>query len=193
MLGRPLKFDNKAVIDKAQQIFWKKGYTGASLNNLLEAMNMGSGSFYNAFKGGKKELFQIILANRRKALEEFAAVADSSENPVETIKNFFRSIAIADKDEHINGCLVANTVSELMFVDEELANEAAAILKDVEHFYAETIRKAQKSGTVLNQTDPVILGRYLITLWNGLNVTRRMYQDNSLLLAQIEMQLTLIS
>jgi len=33
----------------------------------------------------------------------------------------------------------------------------------------------------------------LITLWNGMNVTRRMYPDNKILLKQIDMQLEILS
>lgn len=57
MRGRPSTFDHDRVMKKAQQVFWEKGFAATSLEDLLNAMDMGSGSFYNTFKGGKKELF----------------------------------------------------------------------------------------------------------------------------------------
>ncbi len=192
MRGRPATFDNKEVIEKAQKVFWTKGFTATSLEDVLTATGMGSGSFYNAFKGGKKELFRKALNQRREAFRAFETALNQSDAPMELIRDFFRSIARADRDTHLQGCLIVNTVVEMAALDKDLENEAVAILKDVEHLYTKAIRRAQKEGTMKNQTDPAILGRYLITLWNGMNVTRRMYPDNKILLKQIDMQLEIL-
>lgn len=193
MKGRPVTFDNEEVILKAQKVFWEKGYTATSLADLLTATGMGSGSFYNTFKGGKKELFQKAIQQRREAFIQFKAELSSSDSPIDLIKDFFRSMATADQQTHLQGCLISNTVTEMTFIDIGLENQAITILKDVEKMFALAIEKGQQDGRIKNQTDPVILGRYLITFWNGLNVTRRMYPDNKILQKQIEMQLDLIS
>lgn len=193
MRGRPTIYDDQQILLKAQSVFWTKGYTATSLEDLLKAMDIGSGSFYNAFKGGKKELFRKAILQRRAAFNQFKAELKKNESPIELIKDFFRSIAESDSLVHLQGCIIVNTVVEMTFVDEELEKESIAILMEVEKMFTAEIEKAQKKGTLKNQTDPVILGRYLITLWNGLNVTRRMYPDNNILKEQIEMQLEIIS
>lgn len=193
MKGRPVTFDNEEVILKAQKVFWEKGYTATSLADLLTTTEMGSGSFYNTFKGGKKELFKKAIQQRREAFIQFKAQLDSSESPIDLIKDFFRSIAAADQQTHLQGCLISNTVTEMTFIDSDLENQSIAILKDVEKMFTAAIEKGQQDGRIKNQTNPVILGRYLITCWNGLNVTRRMYPDYEILQKQIEMQLDIIS
>jgi TetR/AcrR family transcriptional repressor of nem operon len=193
MRGRPTIYDDKDVLEKAQKVFWKKGFTATSLEDILEAMGIGSGSFYNAFKGGKKELFKKAINQRREAFRQFEDLVAESQSPIELIKEFFLSMAKADLQTHLQGCIIVNTIVEMASLDHDLEQEAVAILKEVEQFYTKTIEKAQKNGTLKNQTDPVILGRYLITLWNGLNVTRRMYPDKEVLIRQIEMQLEILS
>jgi TetR/AcrR family transcriptional repressor of nem operon len=74
-----------------------------------------------------------------------------------------------------------------------LEKEAVAILKEVEQMYTWAIRKGQQDGTIKNQTDPELLGRYLISVYNGLNVTRRMHPNNKGLKDLIEMQLSVVS
>ena len=192
MKGRPTIYDDKDVLEKAQQVFWTKGYTATSLEDLLVAMGIGSGSFYNAFKGGKKELFRKAIQQRREAFNQFKQTLSESNTPIDLIKEFFRSIAKADRQTHMQGCIIANTIVEMASLDKELEKEAVNILKEVEQLYTITIEKAQKNGTLKNQTDPVLLGRYLITLYNGLNVTRRMYPDPKTLLKLIDMQLEII-
>ena len=193
MKGRPSTFNNEHVIKKAQEVFWEKGFTATSLGDLLSAMDMGSGSFYNAFKGGKKEVFRKALRQRRKDFNQFKADLKQSDSPIELIKDFFRSLADAEKNAHLQGCIIANTIVEMTFVDKELENEAVKILKDVEQMYTQVIREAQEKGTIQNQTDPVLLGRYLITLYNGLNGLRRMYPDKKILSQQIDLQLEIIN
>ncbi|PSL24098.1 TetR/AcrR family transcriptional regulator [Chitinophaga ginsengisoli] len=193
MRGRPTIYDNKEVLSKAQKVFWAKGFTATSLEDILEATGLGSGSFYHAFKGGKKELFRKAIQQRREAFKQFRDELEQSKAPVELIKDFFRSMAKDDRETHLLGCIIVNTVVEMACLDSELEEEAITILKEVEQFFTATIRKAQKNGTLKNQTNPEILGRYLITLWNGMNVTRRMYPDQQILSKQIEMQLEIIS
>ena len=193
MKGRPVLHTDKHLIEKAQEIFWKKGYTATSVGDLLQVTGAGSGSFYNTFKGGKKEVFRKAILQRRQAFEEFKKVLDESGSPLDLIKNFFRSIAQADEETHLKGCIIANSVVEMAHLDDDLEMEAVNILKEVEQMFSDAIRKAQNSKKIANPTDPEILGRYLITFWCGLNTLRRMYPDRKTLLHQIEMQLAVIS
>lgn len=193
MKGRPSIFDQERVLTNAQQVFWQKGFAATSLDDLLKATEMGSGSFYNTFKGGKKELFSKALQQRRQAFMAFKTHLQQSTSPIEEIKTFFRSLATANKQEHLKGCIVANTIVEMTFLDEALEEEAVSILKEVEAMYAWAIKTAQDKGELTNPTPPDILARYLITTWNGINVTRRMYPHKKDLQQLIELQLSVLS
>ncbi|WP_295120092.1 TetR/AcrR family transcriptional regulator [uncultured Chitinophaga sp.] len=193
MKGRPSTFDQERVLEKAQQVFWQKGFAATSLDDLLKAMSMGSGSFYNTFKGGKKELFSKALQQRRQAFMDFKAILHKSKSPVDEIKSFFRSLASASEQEHLKGCIIANTVVEMTFQDEELEQEAVTILKEVEKMFAWAIQKGKESGEITNPAPADLLARYLITVWNGLNVTRRMYPRAQSLQKLIELQLSVLN
>lgn len=193
MRGRPNIYDNSELIQKAQEIFWKKGYTATSLNDLLTITGAGSGSFYNTFKGGKKQVFKEAMSQRRQAFIDFKSELEKSESPIHLIKDFFRSIAEENEASHLKGCIIANTVVEMTYVDKDLEYEAVNILKEVEEMYTEAIRKAQENDSMKNKTDASILGKYLITFWCGLNTLRRMYPDKTTLSQQIEIQLAVLS
>ena len=193
MRGRPVIYGNVELILKAQDIFWQKGYAATSLNDLLTITGAGSGSFYNTFKGGKKEVFKKALGQRKEAFVQFKKVLAGSEDPLKTIKKIFRSIANEETLSHLKGCIIANTVVEMTFIDAELEEDAVSILKAVEDMFTEAIKQAQQKGSIKNQTDPRILGKYLITFWCGLNTLRRIYPDKKILSQQIEMQLAVIS
>lgn len=192
MKGRPTLFENKELVSRAQSVFWEKGYTATSLNDLLEVTGIGSGSFYNSFKGGKKEVFKAAILQRRESFNNFRKELEISITPLELIKDFFRGIAKSSKEENLRGCIIANTVVEMTFLDDELEAEAVHILKDVEKMFTDVLVKEKLNGNLSNPLSGQVLGRYLVTFWCGLNTLRRIYPDRKVLAEQIEMQLDIL-
>ena len=62
-MGRPRSFDIDRALDRALQVFWRKGYEGTSLSDLTKAVGVNRPSLYAAF-GDKEALF-------RKALDRY--------------------------------------------------------------------------------------------------------------------------
>ena len=59
--GRPRSFDRSVALERAMDVFWARGYAGASIAELTEAMGINSPSLYAAF-GSKEELFREAVA-----------------------------------------------------------------------------------------------------------------------------------
>jgi AcrR family transcriptional regulator len=76
-MARPRQFDETDVLDRALQVFWRQGYEGSSLRDLLDATGLTKSSLYTAF-GCKADLFRRVveyyhaehLGFRRNALDE---------------------------------------------------------------------------------------------------------------------------
>ena len=68
--GRPRSFDRDAALAAAMEVFWRRGYDGASLAELTEAMGINPPSLYAAF-GDKERLFL-------EALERYLAARGSA-------------------------------------------------------------------------------------------------------------------
>ncbi|TWF41289.1 TetR family transcriptional regulator [Chitinophaga polysaccharea] len=193
MSGRPKIFDNEEVISKAAEVFWRQGYEATSTEDLLAAMGIGKGSFYLAFKGGKKELYEKVLEQfDQAAVSRFRKELDAAADPVEYIREFFRSIARQPKKVHQKGCIFGNAVAELSNIDPLLMKQAAHHLQELEANFLEALHRGKQQGILTSKQEPALLARLLLNNWNGLGITRRMYPDSESLSTLIEAQLSIL-
>ncbi len=58
--GRPRSFDEDQALEQATQVFWSKGYDGATIDDLVAVMGVGRPSLYSIF-GDKRTLFLRAL------------------------------------------------------------------------------------------------------------------------------------
>lgn len=76
-MARPREFNEDDVLRRAMHVFWRQGYEGTSISDLMEAMGLTKSSIYKAF-GSKQGLFRRVvdcyqsdfLCFRREALAE---------------------------------------------------------------------------------------------------------------------------
>src|SRR5438132_109383 len=76
--GRPREFDIDEALAAALRVFWSKGYEGASLTDLTEAMGITRPSLYAAF-GNKEALFRKALDLYER--EKLAYVGEALQAP----------------------------------------------------------------------------------------------------------------
>lgn len=192
MAGRPKIYNEEQVLNSAVNLFWDNGYEATSTEDLLRVMHLNKGSLYHSF-GSKRELFiksmDYFAAN---SLKQIHASIRAAKNPIEGIRNFFMQLAIADDAVHQRGCFMGNSLAELSNIDAELKEKAIINLLAVENLFFAYISEAKKSGVLKTKKSARQIARYLLTLWNGINITRRIYPQKEMLGSIIKMQLEIL-
>ncbi|MTI13991.1 TetR/AcrR family transcriptional regulator [Sansalvadorimonas verongulae] len=112
-MGRPRSFDVDAALVAATHVFWEKGYDGASMKDLTEAMGINSPSLYSVF-GDKKSLY--IKAIERYLANDSCAPMDafeSEDNIEKAVRAFMEAVLeyATQQPEGLRGCFMANCVS----------------------------------------------------------------------------------
>ena len=67
--GRPRKYDEDQALSGAMLLFWERGFSATSLDDLSKAMGMNRPSIYNAF-GDKEAIYAKALARFCEQLDQ---------------------------------------------------------------------------------------------------------------------------
>jgi AcrR family transcriptional regulator len=169
-LGRPRAFDPDQALDRALEVFWRKGYEGTSIADLTAAMGINPPSLYGAF-GNKEALFRRAL-DRYEALHE-ASWRDALDAPTgyEAIERLLmRSAASLGDKRNPPGCLMVQAAlcggEECASVTKELAARREASLALIR----ERLKRAKRDGDLPEDADPASLARYATTVLHGMAV-----------------------
>ena len=77
-------------------------------------------------------------------------------------------------------------------IDVELTEVANNHLKKMENIFFEQLKASQATGELTTKTDARLLSLSLINLWNGLNITRKIYTSKKDLKALVDFQLAVL-
>lgn len=175
MAGRPKHNTDEELIDRAIKVFWERGYHAASAKDLLKGMDIGQGSFYRSFPGGKKELFQkSMIRFLETANAAYYKGLEESDCPLAYVQNFFNAIPHRNKEQMNNGCYLGNAIVELSNLDDSSIKIATNLLNKLRDGFEKALTMAQEEGKLDSEKSPKDMALYLINLWNGINVTNRM-------------------
>jgi TetR/AcrR family transcriptional regulator, transcriptional repressor for nem operon len=177
-MARHKEFDQKEVLLKAMETFWRYGYEGTSIQDLVENMGINRGSLYDTF-GDKRSLFLAAIAHYNetvvaKAIAPLEAVGASKQAIIEC---FYDLIACAIADKERKGCMLGNTAVEVCPHDPETANQIAANLKRIENAFKKALSNAQVKRELSSDRDVTALARYLTCNLQGLQVISKVIPD----------------
>ncbi len=167
--GRPRSFCVEEALDHAMDVFWRKGYQGASLSDLTEAMGISAPSLYACFES-KEGLFRAVLDRYEEAGKGFLRNVLDAPTAREAAELFLTGVAerATDPQAHPPGCLLLQ--SGLAAEDQRIPNELARHRAEKELALRERFDCARRSGDLPENADPAALARYLVTVANGMCV-----------------------
>lgn len=168
--GRPRTFCTEKALDSAMQVFWRKGYEGASMVDLTSAMGINSPSLYAAY-GSKEGLFRAVLERYEARRDQFMSEVFAAATAKDVASLFLHGVADFAADtggQNPPGCLLLQ--SGMTCGDSDIPDELARHRAIKEKALCERFLRARAEGDLPENTDPAALARYVMAVSNGMCV-----------------------
>jgi TetR/AcrR family transcriptional repressor of nem operon len=177
-VARTKEFDPDAVLQKALELFWERGYEATSMADLVEHLGIARASIYTTF-GGKHDLYLKALDRYLQTRDPDLVEMLSQPGPVlpavrALVELYAHDSAYGDRRW---GCMVVNAAVEVVPSDPQAARRVAASWDTLETVLTSALTRARAQGEIPEQKDPRALARFLLVLLQGIRVLGRAQAD----------------
>ncbi len=181
-MARKKEFDKDEVLAKAMMTFWRYGYEGTSMQNLVESMGINRGSLYDTF-GDKRSLFlEAIAYYQNTVIKQMLAALKAEDASKQTIVNLFQNLVTkAVEQNHYFGCLITNTAIELCPHDAQTQRRVDTNFHNVTNAFKQALSKAQAKGEIAKDCNITSIAQYFTSSLQGLQVITKVNRDRKTL------------
>jgi AcrR family transcriptional regulator len=169
-MGRPRSFCTTRALNSAMQVFWRRGYEGASIAELRKAIGINSPSLYAAF-GSKKELFYRVLAHydaQNKVFMDEILAASRAQDVASLLLRGVAALVTDTSGNNLRGGLLVQ--GGLSCSDPAIPAELARRRVHWEGELRKRFVRAQVEGDLSSGASPPALASYLMTVSIGMCV-----------------------
>ena len=172
-MPRPKEFDRDAVLDRAMELFWRKGYEATSIGDLVEHLEIGRQSLYDTF-GDKHALYVAALDRYREQFGAAVSDAFAADGPIKTVlRGVMRAVADRAAQRPSQSCMLLCAVAERGPDDPDVRRRFCSNTGALERALAERLARARDDGELDSDHDDKALSRYLASAVYGLQLLAR--------------------
>lgn len=181
-MARKKKFDEEELLEKATNLFWRKGYHATSAQDLVDELRINRSSLYNTYSD-KKTLFEKALKKyQEQQTNAMVKMLTEADDPEKAIKKVFAILVKeSNEDDIAKGCFMVNTAVEIAGQDQQIGALVRANNQSVEDALTAVIERGQKMGQFSTKNTARAYARFLFGSINALRVIARSGSDKSAL------------
>ena len=145
--GRPKQYDEDTALQAAGEVFWAKGFSATSLDDLAKAMEMNRPSIYRAF-GDKEAVYRKALMQFCQGMEAaFERTMLAEDDVREALASFYRdALAVYTSGVRPRGCLVMSTAVAAATSHPEIQADLLNVIRDLDQKIAKRLEQARQAG-----------------------------------------------
>lgn len=152
------EYNKNRVLEKSITLFWKQGFKGCSISNLVTELGVNRFSLYHEFDNKEGILYESLQLYEKRYCAEKLSILDENGNVENILRNFYFSFL--DESNLFKGCY-------FIHIGTEMADHDSMIKKILDE-YLKTLY--QKIVAMLMRNDfeakmAELLGRHLVGLY----------------------------
>jgi TetR/AcrR family transcriptional repressor of nem operon len=179
-MARPRDFDESEVLQKAICLFSDKGYSGTSMQNLVDGLGISRSSLYDTF-GDKHQLYMKALVFYEQGygaqLDALIKEAPNSRIAIQQLLELVVENLLEDKQRR--GCFMVNAGVELANHDKEVSTLLCQHEQQMEKAFLKAIKRGQKDGEISTEQNAQALARFLNNTVKGMQVSIKTIADRN--------------
>jgi AcrR family transcriptional regulator len=166
--GRPRTFSKEDALDAAIRVFGEKGFEGASLSDLTEAMGISRPSMYLSF-GSKEELFRRAMAKFTEASNGHVSACLETGTARDGIERLLRDgVAMFTNHDVSATCFVTQAPLKSSEASRETIQDIAQKRATVEKILRRRLDRAIESGELPDDASSENLARFFAVVIQGI-------------------------
>lgn len=170
---RPREFDRDEALDRAMRVFWSKGYSATSTEDLLASMEIGRQSLYNAF-GDKRKLYLEALDHyQRHSIAAHVERLTRGSSALAGIRALLLGVIPAGAADRERGCMGVNSAAEFGATDAELNALRSAGGKLLKPPLLARVEEAQRNGEIDPRMNAGEVALFVISTMQGIQLNAR--------------------
>ena len=177
----PQKQINKEnLLAQGVQLLMQQGYHGTGLKEILDAVQIPKGSFYNYFPSKESFAAEVI----QHYISPFIAQLDKHLNSHDTdaltaINNYFNELIIELENAGFKGgCLLGNLMGEIGDTSELCQQSLQLAVQRYSDLLATGLKKAQMEGSIRIDKSADDMADLLVNTWQGALLRMKIEQSS---------------
>ena len=187
--GRPREFDVDDALTAALRVFWTKGYEGASLTDLTEAMGITRPSLYAAF-GNKEALFKHALDLYEREKLAYVGKALGAPTARGVVQNLLEG-AVGTITSECKGCMGVIASASCGASDSSIKEDVTQRAQSSRQAIVDRMQQAIRDGDFPVPTEAEAIAGYIIAVMQGMSVQAGQGASRDELMQVVQATLTL--
>lgn len=160
-MGRAKQYDRKDLLDRAVELFRRKGFHGTSTADLVAELGVNRKSMYAEF-GSKQGLFEAALEHYdAHSLSAVLQAVEAPDADLEAIRTTFDGFVEASREwAQGRGCLLCNTAVERVTLEPSTGRHVDAYFARLNTAFGNALANARSAGELGADADVEELGAF---------------------------------
>ncbi len=156
------------IIQQAATLFNQRGYTGASINDVMAITGLQKGGIYRHFQSKEELALAAFDFAQQQSTQRLEAAVQGETNAIQQLLAFIHAFhALTLRSPLPGGCPIFNTIVDSDDGDPALRERALAVVTHWEALIRQIVTQGIQAGTVRATIDPQAVATVLISTVEG--------------------------
>lgn len=180
VMARLKEFNPNEKLEKARDLFWKKGYHATSMQDLVNDMRINRGSMYDTF-GDKHKLFIDSLQSYvAETHNEYKKAVSGETSPMKSIEKIIHK-AIKRSFEEGKVCMVVKSSFEMAPLDNGIKELLQRSTDALTRIFEDLLLKAQEAGEFDPKRDAKETAAFIVATFAGFWQMQALYENRKMI------------